>query len=338
MRLHPPPPAVRIAARSMSLLLGFAAALLAMPLALAQTPVGYPVRPIKLIVPFAPGGTADNFARIVGGALSERVGQPVVVDNKPGVGGVLAADFVAKAPGDGYTLLVGDVGANAVAPGLFPKLPYDALKDFAPVILGTTVPMILIVGPKVPAGNLRELLALGKAKPGSLNFGSAGAGGISHLVGEMLKIQSGVDMVHIPYKGGSQSLAGMNSGDVQLMFVTGTTGAPQVKAGLVKAFAVAAPKRLPFLPDVPTMAEAGMAGFTADSWSGILAPASTPKPIVEYLGRELKAVLATPEVHERLTKMGFEVLGSSPAEFSVFLEREVRKWTDVIKTAGVKLE
>lgn len=296
----------------------------------------YPSRPIKLIVPFAPGGTADNFARIVGQALAERVGQPVIVDNKPGGGGVIAADFVAKAPGDGYTLLIGDVGANAVAPGLFPKLPYDALKDFAPITLGTTVPMVLIVHPSVPANNLRELLALAKAKSHTLNFGSAGSGGISHLAGEMMKIQAGVDIVHIPYKGGSQSLAGLTAGDTQLMFVTASSGLPYIKAGTVKALGVAAAKRAAFLPDVPTMAEGGLNGFVADSWSGVLAPASTPKPVVEYLGRELRAALIQPTAHKRLTEMGFEVLGASPAEFSRFLEQEVRKWAGVIKTAGVK--
>jgi tripartite-type tricarboxylate transporter receptor subunit TctC len=301
----------------------------------AQT-AAYPNRPIKLVVPFAPGGTADTFARIVGQALSERVGQPVVVDNKPGGGGVIAADFVAKAAPDGYTLLVGDVGANAVAPGLFPKLPYDALKDFAPITMGTTVPMVLIAHPSLPANTLPELLALAKAKPRSLNFGSAGSGGISHLAGEMMKIQAGVDMVHIPYKGGAQSLAGLTSGDTQLMFVTGSSALPQIKAGMVKAIAVAAPKRVSFLPDVPTMGEGGIQGFVADSWSGLLAPAATPKAVVDYLGREARAAMLDLKVNKQLTDRGFEVLASTPAEFAASLEREVRKWTSVIKTAGVK--
>jgi len=315
-----------------------AAATLAQPLpAAAQpAPAGYPAKPIKLVVPFAPGGTADNFARIVGQALSERISQPVVVDNKPGGGGVIAADFVAKAPGDGYTLLVADVGPNAVASGLFPRLPYDALKDFAPVSLGTTVPMVLIAHPSLPAANVRELLALARAKPNSLNFGSAGAGGISHLAGEMLKIQASLDIVHVPYKGGAQSLAGLTSNDTQIMFVTGSSGLPQIKAGTVKALGVASAKRVPFLPDVPTMAESGINGFIADSWSGVLAPASTPKPIVDYLGREFNAALQTPAIHQRLTGMGFDVLAAGPAEFSRFLEAEVRKWTGVIRTAGVK--
>jgi tripartite-type tricarboxylate transporter receptor subunit TctC len=299
----------------------------------------WPSRPIKLVVPFAPGGTADNFARIVGQALSERVGQPVIVDNKPGGGGVIAADFVAKAPADGYTLLVGDVGPNAVAPGLFPKLPYDALKDFAPVVLGTSVPMVLIAHPSLAAGNVRELVALARAKPHALNFGSAGAGGISHLAAEMLKIQTNLDIVHVPYKGGSQSLAGIAANDTQIMFVTGSSGLPQIKGGAVKALGVASAKRVAFLPDVPTLAESGLAGlngFVADSWSGVLAPAATPRPVVEYLGRELVAALQTPTVNQRLTGMGFEVLAQGPASFSRFLEAEVRKWTAVIHTAGVK--
>ena len=309
--------------------------LLLAPLAAAAQPA-YPNRPIKLVVPFAPGGTADNFARIVGQAVSQRIGQPVVVDNKPGGGGVIAADFVAKSPPDGYTLLVADVGANAVAAGLFPKLPYDALKDFAPISLGTTVPMVLIAHPGLPANTLQELVALAKAKPGTLNFGSAGAGGISHLAGEMFKIQAQLDMVHVPYKGGAQSLQGLTSGDTQLMFVTGSSGLPQVKAGKVKAIAVAAARRAHFMPAVPTMAEGGVANFTADSWSGVLAPAGTPQPIVDLLAREFQAALKEPAVHARLTGMGFEVLARPPEEFASFLASEVQKWTRVIKTAGVK--
>jgi tripartite-type tricarboxylate transporter receptor subunit TctC len=322
----------------MTKLVAFSLAVILSGLVLAahSQPADYPTRPLKLVVPFAPGGTADNFARIVGQALSERIGQPVVVDNKPGGGGVIAADFVAKAAGDGYTLLIADVGPNAVAPGLFPKLPYDALKDFAPVILGTTVPMVLIAHPALPAGNVRELIALAKSKPHTLNFGSAGSGGISHLAGEMMKIQAGVDIVHIPYKGGSQSLAGLTGGETQLMFVTGSSGLPQIRAGTVKALAVASSRRASFLPEVPTMAESGLSGFVADSWSGVLAPASTPKPVVDYLGRELRAAMGQPAVHARLTGMGFDVLATTPAEFSRFLESEVRKWTSVIKTAGVK--
>ncbi|NLD55996.1 MAG: tripartite tricarboxylate transporter substrate binding protein [Burkholderiaceae bacterium] len=321
-----------------SLLVAICASLaIAGPLA-AQAPSNFPTKPLKLVVPFAPGGTADSVARLVGSALADRVGQPVVVENKPGVGGVLAADFVAKAPGDGYTLLMGDVGPNAVAAGLFPNLPYDALKDFSPVALATTVPMLLMVSPKVPAADLSELLALGRATPGSLNFASAGAGGISHLVGEMLKIQSGVDMVHVPYKNGSQALIDLKSGEVQLMFATATTGLPQVKSGNTKPMAVASSKRLDYLPDVPTMAEAGLPGFVADSWSGILVPSSTPAAVVEYLGQVLAEVLNQADVKESLTQRGFEVLAGSPAEFSDFLSREVAKWTGVIQAAGVKLE
>lgn len=321
-----------------SLLVAMCASLaIAGPLA-AQASSNFPTKPLKLVVPFAPGGTADSVARLVGSALADRVGQPVVVENKPGVGGVLAADFVAKAPGDGYTLLMGDVGPNAVAAGLFPNLPYDALKDFSPVALATTVPMLLMVSPKVPAADLSELLALGRATPGSLNFASAGAGGISHLVGEMLKIQSGVDMVHVPYKNGSQALIDLKSGEVQLMFATATTGLPQVKSGNTKPMAVASSKRLDYLPDVPTMAEAGLPGFVADSWSGILVPSSTPAAIVEYLGKALAEVLNQADVKESLTQRGFEVLAGSPAEFSDFLSREVAKWTGVIQAAGVKLE
>jgi tripartite-type tricarboxylate transporter receptor subunit TctC len=258
------------------------------------------------------------------------------VDNKPGAGGMIAADFVAKAPGDGYTLLVADIGPNAVAAGLFPNLPYDPIKDFAPVVLGTSVPMVLIANPSLPAKDLRELLALAKAKPGTLNFGSAGAGGISHLAGEMMKIQAQLDMTHVPYKGGSQSLAGILSNETQLMFVTGSSGLPLIQAGKVKAIAVASRQRLPTLPDTPTMAESGVDDFVADSWSGVMAPAATPRPVVDYLARELRAVLLTPAVNKQLTGRGFDVPALGPDAFGRFVEQEVRKWSTVIKTAGVK--
>jgi tripartite-type tricarboxylate transporter receptor subunit TctC len=303
---------------------------------LAQ-PVGtYPARAIRLVVPFAPGGTADVFARIVGQALSERIGQPVVVDNRAGGGGVIAADFVAKAAPDGYTLLVADVGPNAVASGLFPKLPYDPVKDFAPVILGTTVPMVLIAHPALPANTLREVLALARARPSTLNFGSAGAGGISHLAGEMMKIQAGLDMTHVPYKGGSQSLTAIMSNETQLMFVTASSGLPQIKAGKVKAIAVAARSRLAFLPETQTMAEGGLNNFIADSWSGIVAPAGTPRAVVDFLARELRAVLLSPTVNKLLVERGFDVLAIAPDEFGRIIEQEVRKWSVVIRTAGVK--
>ncbi len=302
----------------------------------AQRPDGYPSKTIRLVVPFAPGGTADSFARILGQGLSERVGQSVIVDNKPGAGGMIAADFVAKAPGDGYTLLVADVGPNAVAAGLFPQLPYDPVKDFAPVVLGTSVPMVLIANPSLPARNLNELLALAKAKPGALNFGSAGAGGISHLAGEMMKIHAKLDMTHIPYKGGSQSLAGILSNETQLMFVTGSSGLPHIKSGKVKAISVASRQRLATLPDTPTMAEGGIDNFIADSWSGVMAPAATPRPVVDFLAHELRAVLLEPAVNKQLSDRGFEVPALGPDAFGRFVADEVRKWSDVIKAAGVK--
>jgi len=257
------------------------------------------------------------------------------VENKPGAGGTIAANTVAKAKPDGYTLMVADVGPNAVAAGLFAELPYDALNDFAPVTLGTTVPMVLIAHPDLAAQTLPDFLALARAAPGTLNFGSAGAGGISHLAGEMMNVQAKLDLVHVPYKGGGQSLAGLTGGQTQVMFVTGSSGLPLIKAERVKAIAVASNQRFPFLPDVPTMAEGGMNGFIADSWSGILAPAGTPPAIVEKLSKEFRAALNAPSVHARLTDMGFQVIASTPEEFSRFLSDEVAKWSKVIKLAGV---
>ena len=299
---------------------------------------GYPVKPVKLIVPFAPGGAADNFARVVGQALSDRLGQPVVIDNKPGAGGTLAADLVAKSAPDGYTLLIGDIGANAIAQGLYPKLPYHALRDFAPITLGVTAPMVLVVNPGVTAGNLRELNAAIKSKPGTFNYASAGIGGISHLAAEMYKYQAGLDIVHVPYKGGGQVVSATVAGDTQLIFTTVSTANQFIRSGKVKAIAVASAKRATSLPDTPTMVESGMAGFVADSWSGVLAPAATPKAIVEQLGRELKAVLSVPATRDRLTQMGFEVVASSPAEFQRFIEDEVTKWASVVQAAKIRAE
>lgn len=303
---------------------------------LAAVAADYPNRAIRLVVPFAPGGAADGFARSISQPLAARLGQPVVVENRAGAGGTVAADHVARAAADGYTLLIADIGPNAVAAGLFPQLSYDAARDFAPITLGTRVPMILMVHPGVPARDLRELIADIRQHPGRYNFGSAGSGGISHLTGEMLRIRAGLDMVHVPYKGGGNALAGILGGDVQMMFATASTGLGPVRSGKARAYAVAAAQRTPLLPDVPTMKEQGVDDFVALSWSGVMAPAGTPAAIVERLATEIRAVLASPEVNAQLVQRGFEVVGSSPQEFAAFLQDEIRQWTQVIRAANVK--
>ena len=301
----------------------------------AQT---YPSKAVKFIVPFATGGASDSLARVVGQKLSERLGQPVIVENRPGAGGVLAADFVAKAAPDGYTLLIGDIGANAIAASLFPKLPYDPLKDFAPINLAINLPIVLIVHPSVKATNLNEILAIARADPGKLNYASAGNGGISHLAGEMLRDMAGINITHVPYKGGAPGLADTIGGATQMMFVSVPTAQPHLRAGKVRAIAVTGSRRAQALPDIPTMAEAGLPGYSSDSWGGMLAPAKTPREIVERLDREISEVLRIPETRERLTQMGFEIVGAGPAEFQKFLQSEVAKWAKVVRSAGVKPE
>ena len=314
-----------------------AAITVALPAAFAYAQP-YPSKPLRFIVPFATGGASDSLARVVGQRLSERLGQPVVVENRPGAGGVQAADFVAKAPADGYTILIGDIGANAIAASLFPKLPYDPLKDFAPINLAINLPIVLVVHPSVKAVNLKEMLAIARAEPGRLNYASAGNGGISHLAGEMLRDMASVNITHIPYKGGAPGLADTIAGNTQMMFVSVPTAQPHIRANKVRAIAVTGPSRARALPEVPTMAEAGLPGYSSDSWGGMLAPAGTPREIIERLHREIGEVLKTTETRDRLTQMGFEVVGAGPAEFQSFLQTEVVKWTKVVRSAGVKAD
>ncbi len=297
----------------------------------------YPTKPIRLVVPQPPGGPTDIVARLVAQKLSERLGQQVIVDNKPGAGANIGTEIVAKAPKDGYTLLVGTV-QQIVNPFLFAALPFDPMKDLTPVSLMTKAYIVLVVNPDVPAKNVQELLALAKAKPGGLSWASAGNGSTSHLALELLKGQTGIDATHVPYKGTQPALTDVLGGRVPVMFDGVITSLPHIKAGKLRPLAVASLTRTPLLPDVPTMTEAGVPGFEAVGLATILAPAGTPAPIVDRLAREIAAILTTPDVRDQLVAMGLEVVASTPAQFAAYNEAESRKWGKIIRDAKIQTE
>lgn len=301
----------------------------------AQT---YPTRAITLIVPFPAGGTTDILGRFVGQALSAAWNQPVVVENRGGAGGNIGAAAVAKAAPDGYTLLVGTVGTHAINASLYTKMPYDALKDFAPVTQIASVPNMLVVTPSLPVGSVTELIAYAKANPGKLNMASSGNGTSIHLSGELFKVMTGVDMVHVPYKGSAPALNDLMGGQVQLMFDNMPSALPQVKGGTLKALAVTTATRSPAMPDLPTVAEAGVPGFEASSWFGVFAPAGTPKEIVAKLQTEIARILKSPEMTERLAQQGAVAVGNTPDEFGAYVQSELVKWAGVVKASGARVD
>jgi tripartite-type tricarboxylate transporter receptor subunit TctC len=303
--------------------------------ALAQV---YPSKPIRLIVPFAAGGGNDNVARLVGKRLADSLGQPVVIDNRPGAGGVVGAELAAKAAADGYTLFLGGVGSHAINPNLHQKLPYDPIKDFAPVELLAQAPLVLVVHPSVPARNIAEFVAYARAHPGKLNFASNGNGSSSQLAAVMFDSMAGVDMVHVPYKGLSPALTDLLAGEVQLMFSSVVAILPHIKAGKVRALAVTGAKRMPSLPELPTIAESGFPGYEASSWYGILAPAGTPREIVAKLNAELSRALEQPEVRASLLAEGAEPAGGSPERFAAHIRSEKERLGKLIRDAKIRLE
>lgn len=308
----------------------------AVPLGAAQA-AGFPAKPIRIVVPNAPGGAADITARAVGEHMARTLGQPVIVDNKPGAGANIGSEIVAKAPKDGYTLLVGTV-QQIVNPFLFASLPYDPAKDFAPVSLMTKAHIVLVVNPETPARTLQELLALAKRTSGGLAWASAGNGSTSHLALELLKAQAGIDATHVPYKGTQPALTDVLGGRVPVMFDGVITSLPHVKSGKLRPLAVASLTRSPLLPDVPTMTEAGLPGFEAVGLATVLAPAGTPQPIVDRLSREIAAILTAPDVRDALVAMGLEVVASTPAQFAAYNEAESRKWGKIIRDAKIQAE
>ena len=301
----------------------------------AQT---YPDRPIRLVVAQTPGGSTDTVARVMARALTVPLGQQVIVDNRAGGGGNIGAELVAKAAPDGYTLILGTSSTFGVNPSLYPNLPYDAVKDFAPIIFVSVVPNVLVVPPMVPAHSVQELVSLAKAKPGSLNFASSGSGGGPHLAAELFKSQAGIDIVHIPYKGTGPAIADLLSGQVQMSFTTVVSVLPHIKSGKLRALAVTSPRRVQALPDIPTVAEAKYPGVNATSWNGMLAPAKTPAAIIARLNTEANKILSSPQMRENLLNQGAEPMGGTPAEFGAYVKNEVNKWGKVIKAAGIKPE
>jgi len=303
--------------------------------ALAQA---YPAKPIRLVIPFPPGGPLDLAGRAIGQKMQEDWGQPVVVENKPGAGGNIGADAVAKSAPDGYTLVMGALSTHAVNPHLFAKMPYDALKDFAPVSMVAITPNVLVVNPSVPANNVRELVALAKASPGKLSFASGSNGSAGHLAGELFKTLAGIDIVHVPYKGGAPAMQDLLGGQVQFMFDNLANSTQQLKAGKLKAFAVTTAKRSALAPELPTMAEVGVPGFDISTWYGIMAPAGTPPEVVRKLNAEIVKILASDDMRERLKAQGAEPAPMTPEEFTAFIRAEWNKYAKIVKDSGAKVD
>jgi tripartite-type tricarboxylate transporter receptor subunit TctC len=306
-------------------------------LAQAQSPDGFPNRPIKIVVPFPPGGATDIIARVIAQKLTEQMGPPVIVENKAGANGNIAAEFVAKAQPDGYTLLY-NTSSIALSPALYKKLNYDVRTDFAPVILTSAVPLLLSINPSVPANNIREFIDLMRAKPNALSYGSAGIGNITHL-GSFLFLQSqGLVATHVPYKGSGPSVVATVAGEIQFNMEPLTVGLPYVKDKRIKAIAVTNLKRSSVLPEVPTLNETVMPGFEVATWQGILAPAKTPPEIVNRLNAEVTKALASAEVKEKLQAQGADLLGSTPEQYAAYLKSEIERWSKVVKSSGVQFD
>jgi len=298
----------------------------------------YPSRPIRIIVPSTAGGSVDTLARTVGSNLSQRWGQQVVVDNRSGAGGVIGGEITAKAPPDGYTLIMATIAAMATNVSLAKKLPYDPVRDFAPITLVASQQIVLLVNPAVAARTVQELIQLAKAKPGQLTFASAGNGSGGHLSGELLKILAGIDLTHVPYKGISPAIVDVISGQVTMTFASIISGTPHVKTGRLRALAVTGARRSAALPELPTMMEAGVRGYESSTWYGLLAPKATARAIVKKLNREVVAIINLPEVKANLLAEGAEPVGNTPEQFGEFIKAEIAKWGKVIRTAGLRAE
>ena len=315
----------------------FLAALLAVPgLASAQA---WPSRPVHLVVPYAPGGPVDISARLVAAKLQGALGQPVVVENKPGAGGNIGADYVAKSAPDGHTLVMGAIATHAINPALYPKLPYDPLRDFRHIALLVQVPNVLVLNNDVPARSVGELIDFSRKNPGKLDFASGSTGSTGHLAGELFKQMTGTYMVHIPYKGAAPAVVDLMAGRVHLMFDNLASALPNIKAGKVRALAVTTAKRSQFVPELPTLAESGLPGFDLTTWWGIMAPAATPQPAVDRLAAETAKALSAPDLRERLAAMGSEApTARSPAQFSAFVASELKVYAGLVKRSGATVE
>jgi tripartite-type tricarboxylate transporter receptor subunit TctC len=314
---------------------GLAAPVLARPASAQSLPAGYPNRPLRLVVPFAAGGSGDIVLRMIAPRLSDRIGQPVVVENRDGAGGVVGVDAVAKAAPDGYTIGFGTTGPLATSVTTQPRMPYHPLRDLAPITILATVSELLVVSPKLGPSNMAELLQLARAKPGTLNFGSSGPGALPHLAGEMLKAQAKIDITHVPYRGVAPAVNDVLGGQIEMMFADLPVLLPHVRGGSVRALAVASPQRSPLLPEVPTMAESGLPRMLAENWYAIVAPARTPTAILDFLQQRLHDVVAAPEFAPQLVAQGLNPVGSDRATLGRLLEDEIPKWAELARAVGV---
>ena len=305
----------------------------------AAVAAGYPSRPLRLVVPHAAGGNSDAFGRILGARLAERLGQQVIVENRAGAGGTVASESIARATPDGYLFMVGDNGTHAVAPTLFARLNYNVMRDFTPITLAASFPTVLLLHPSVPAKNTQEFIALVRANPGKYSFASAGTGNVSHLAQEIFRtVAGGLDMTHIPYKGGAPAVQALLAGDVTMTAVSANTALPHIRSGRARPFGVASDKRAAALPDVPTLAEAGLKGAEAGAWLAIFAPPGLPRDIVSVLNREIVATLNLPDVRERLSAIGLEVIGSSAEQLTAYLPGELEKWGRAVRLSGARVD
>jgi tripartite-type tricarboxylate transporter receptor subunit TctC len=297
----------------------------------------YPSKPVRLVVPFPPGGPTDILGRAIGAKLGELLGQPVVIDNRGGAGGGIGADNVAKSAPDGYSLLLGTTGTHTINPNLYSKLPYDPIKDFAPISLVVKYLNILVVNPNVPVHSVAELIALARQKPGEVTFGSAGNGSSNHLTAEMLAATTGVKMQHVPYKGSGPALNDVIAGQITFMFDQYSTVGPNIKAGKLRAIGIATRERHPLLPDVPTIAET-IPGFEVSPWYAMFAPAGTPRPIIDRLNADLVKVMNSPEIHERMTTLGWDPVTCTPEQLAAQIKSELAIWADVVKKSGARID
>ena len=298
----------------------------------------YPSKPIRLIVPTPPGGGADIATRIIAKKLSENIGQPVLIENRSGAGGNVSAEYVAKQPPDGYTLYMGAIGPFAISPSLYKSLPYDPLRDFAPITMSVVMSNILVSHPSVPARTVRELIELARAKPGTLNYGSAGNGTAGHLAGELFASMAGVELVHVPYKGGGPAMVDLLAGQIQLIFASAPSALPHVKSGKLRAFAVTTPAHSSVLPDLPTISEAALPGYEATNWYCFVAPAKTPIEIITKLNQEFRKALTHPETKEALAVQGLEPSPTTPEALTAYIKADMARWAKVVRERGISVE
>ncbi len=304
----------------------------------AHAQQNYPTRPVRWVVPFAPGGPTDIMSRAIGEKLGQRLGQQFVVDNRGGAGGGIGAEIVARAPADGYTIMIGHVGTHAINLALYAKVPYDPIRDFTPISLLATLPLALVVHPSVPANNVKDLIALAQRRPGELNFASAGNGGPTHLTSEVLKSMTKVNIVHVPFKGNAQALTELISGRVQMMFSNLLTAMPHVRAGKLRAIAISTAKRSPQAPDLPTVAESGVPGFDVTPWYGALGPAALPRAITTRLNAEVADIIKASDMRERFVAQGVDLASSTPEQFAALIKAEVPRWRKIVQDSGAKVD